>query len=61
MQLAIGYPGTRGLEKENTRIVFAYAENLEKIDVVIDWCERLKDELKQDNVALEIDNQMYFI
>lgn len=51
----------RGLERENTRLVFAYAESLEKIDVVIDWCELLKDKLKQDNIALEIDNQMYFI
>lgn len=60
---AIGYwvSDKRGLERENTRLVFAYAESLEKIDVVIDWCELLKDELKQDNIALEIDNQMYFI
>lgn len=60
---AIGYwvSDKRGLERENTRLVFAYAESLEKIDVVIDWCEWLKDELKQDNIALEIDNQMYFI
>lgn len=60
---AIGYWASdkRGLERENTRLVFAYAENLEKIDTVIDWCEWLKDELKQDNIALEIDNQMYFI
>lgn len=60
---AIGYwvSDKRGLERENTRLVFAYAESLEKIDVVIDWCEWLKDEMKQDNIALEIDNQMYFI
>ena len=60
---AIGYwvSNIRGLEKENTRLVFAYAESLEKIDIVIDWCEWLKDELKQDAIALEIDNQMYFI
>lgn len=60
---AIGYwvSDKRGLEKENTRLVFAYAESLENIDCVIDWCEWLKIELNQDNIALEIDNQMYFI
>ena len=51
----------RGLEKENTKMVFAYAESLDEIDVVIDKCEALKNELKQDAIALEIDGQMYFI
>ena len=60
---AIGYwmSDERGLEKENTKMVFAYAESLDKIDVVIDKCEALKYELGQDNIALEIDGQMYFI
>lgn len=60
---AIGYwfSSVRGLEKEKNKMVFSYAENLEKIDIIIDWCENLKAELKQDAIALEIDNQMYFI
>ena len=60
---AIGYwvSDERGLEKENTKMVFAYAESLDEIDVVIDKCEALKNELKQDAIALEIDGQMYFI
>lgn len=51
----------RGLEKERTTLVFAFAESLKDIDRVIEWCEDLKVELGQDNVALEIDNQMYLI
>ena len=60
---AIGYwvSDERGLEKENTKMVFAYAESLDEIDVVIDKCEALKNELEQDAIALEIDGQMYFI
>lgn len=60
---AIGYwnSQTAGLVKEKTVIVFAFAESLEKIDLVIDKCEELKEKLKQDAIALEIDGQMYFI
>ena len=60
---AIGYwmSSERGLEKENTRIVFAYAETLDRINIVLDWCEWLKKELRQDAIALEIDQHMYFI
>ena len=60
---AIGYwvSDARGLEKEKTRMVFAYAESLDNIDVVIDKCEALKTELNQDAIALEIDGQMFFI
>lgn len=60
---AIGYwnSPTAGLVKEKTTIVFAFAESLEKIDLVIDKCEELKNILKQDAIALEIDGQMYFI
>lgn len=60
---AIGYwmSPERGLEKENTKLVFSYAENLDNIDNTLDWCEWLKTELNQDAIAIEIDNQMYFI
>ena len=63
---ALGYwtSPTAGLVKEKTTLVFAYAdenslnENLEK---VVDWCESLKTELKQDAIALELNGEMYFI
>ena len=60
---AIGYwvSSERGLEKERTKMVFAYAESLDQIDLIIDKCEWLKSELNQDAVALEIDGRMYFI
>lgn len=60
---AVGYwlSSERGLERENTKMIFAYAENLESIDAVVELCEELKKELNQDAIALEIDNQMYFI
>ena len=49
----IGYwmSSERGLEKEETKMVFAYVE----------LCEALKSELNQSAIALEIDNQMFFI
>lgn len=59
----VGYwmSSDRGLEKEETKMVFAYAESLDPIDAVIELCEALKSELNQSAIALEIDNQMYFI
>lgn len=53
-----------GLVKEKTTQVFAYCSDsdLQKyIEVVIDFCEKLKSDLKQDSVALEINGEMYFI
>ena len=63
---ALGYwvSNTAGLVKEKTTMVFAYASESDlntKIDVVIDYCEELKAELKQDAIALEINGEMYFI
>jgi len=63
---ALGYwlsPAT-GLVKESTTMVFAYALDKDlqnNIDQVIDYCEQLKDVLKQDAIALEINGEMYFI
>lgn len=63
---ALGYwlsPAT-GLVKESTTMVFAYASDKDlqsNIDQVIDYCEQLKDILKQDAIALEINGEMYFI
>ena len=63
---AVGYwcSPSAGLVRENTTVVFAYAaENAlqEHIETVIDWCAALRESMKQDAVALEIDGQMYFI
>lgn len=55
---------TVGLVKENTTMVFTYCNDndLQKnIDKVIEECEKLKKELKQDAIALEINGEMYFI
>lgn len=52
------------LVKENTTLVFAYCNTQgleEHIDEVVDLCEWLRNELKQEAVALEINGEMYFI
>ena len=63
---ALGYwvSDTAGLVKENTTMVFAYAgeDDLKKnLDKVIDFCQDLKTEMKQDAVALELNGEMFFI
>lgn len=63
---ALGYwvSDTAGLVKENTTMVFAYAgeDDLKKnLDRVIDFCQDLKTEMKQDAVALELNGEMFFI
>lgn len=63
---ALGYwtSPTAGLVKEKTTMVFAYAgeEDLRNnLDKVIDFCEGLKEEMKQDAVALELNGEMFFI
>lgn len=63
---ALGYwkSPTAGLVKEATTMVFAYAgeEDLQKnLDKVIDFCMELKEEMKQDNIALELNGEMFFI
>ena len=52
------------LIKENTTVVFAYATEKDLqayIDNVIDYCETLKADLKQEAISLEINGEMYFI
>ena len=52
------------LIKENVTVVFAYTDqnNLELIiDSVYDWCIKLKTELSQESIALEINNELYLI
>ena len=63
---ALGYwtSPTAGLVKEKSTMVFAYCttEQLDNnIEKVVDFCEAMKDELKQDAVALEVNGEMYFI
>ena len=55
---------TAGLVKEHTTMVFAYCSDSDlqtHIEKVIDFCERMKQELKQDAIAMEINGDMYFI
>ena len=63
---ALGYwvSPTAGLVKENTTMVFAYAADADlkkNLDKVIDFCEVLKEEMKQDSIALELNGEMHFI
>ena len=64
--LALGYwNSTNGKQvKENTTIVFAYCNESDlqnKLDTIIEACQNLKIELKQDAIALELNGEMYFI
>lgn len=55
---------TMGLVKEKSTTVFAYcteADLMANIDRVISKAEELRDKLKQDAVALEINGEMYFV
>ena len=55
---------TAGLVKEKSTTVFAYCSEADlqaNVERVIDKCVSLKNELKQDAIALEINGEMYFI
>lgn len=52
---------TCGLVKENTTIIFSFAETLDNLDPVIDYLVQLKTELNQDAMAIEVDGKMWFI
>ena len=63
---ALGYwmSQSAGLVKEKSTMVFAFCADSDlqnNIEKVIDFCEKVKTELKQDAVALEINGEMYFI
>lgn len=63
---AVGYwmSDEAGLVKEHPVLVYAYAKEedfIKNIDLIIDYCHQLKNELNQEAVSLEIDNQLYFI
>lgn len=61
----IGYwvSGTGKLVTEKIITVYAYASKLSDSDVgrVVEFCETLKRELKQEVISLEIDNKLYFV
>lgn len=55
---------TMGLVKERSTMIFAYCKEADLntyVDSVVEHCEYLKEELKQDSIALEINGKMYFI
>ena len=63
---ALGYwlSDTQGLIKEKTTMVFAYCKDQDlenNIEEVIEFCENMKKELKQEAIALEINGEMYFV
>lgn len=63
---ALGYwtSPSAGLVRERSVMVFAYCTDTDlnaKIETVLDFCEHMKTELKQDAVAIEINGDMYFI
>lgn len=63
---ALGYwvSPTSGLVKEKSIMVFGYCKEADleaHIEDIIDWCEKMKADLKQDAIALEINGEMYFI
>lgn len=63
---AVGYwmSDEAGLVKEHPVLVYAYAKEedfIKNIDLIIDYCVQLKNELKQEAISLEVDNQLYFI
>lgn len=52
------------LVKENTTMVFAYCQDAdlqEHIETLVNFLEGLKDELRQEAIAMEINGEMYFI
>lgn len=63
---ALGYwvSNSAGLVKEKSTMIFAYCSDKDlqsNIEKVIDFCETMKTELKQDAIAVEINGEMYFI
>ena len=63
---ALGYwlSPAAGLVKEMSTMVFAYCSDNDLasgIDELVNFCEKIKTELKQEAIALEINGEMYFI
>ena len=62
---AIGtWIGVKGLIKEKINIVESYCTEKqlkENISEVIEFCEKLKYDLNQENISLEVNNKLYLI
>lgn len=63
---ALGYwvSPTAGLVKERSTMVFAYCSDTDlqnNIEKVVNFCETMKTELKQDAIAMELNGEMYFV
>lgn len=55
---------TAGLVKEKSVTVFAYCHEkdlADNIGAIIEKCEWLKSEMKQEAIAMEVNGEMYFI
>ena len=53
-----------GLIKENVNICESYCKETElkkHISDIIDYCESLKIELRQESISLEVNNKLYFV
>ena len=63
---ALGYwlSPAAGLVAEKTTVVFAYAADADLqngIEAVVEHCDKLKRDMGQEAVALEVNGEMYFI
>lgn len=53
-----------GLVKEDVEYCFSYCQqkDLQKsINDIIVYCEKLKKDMNQENISLEVNNELYFI
>lgn len=54
----------KGLVKERITVVFAYTTSndlSENINSVYDFCIEMKEKLKQESIALEVNGELYFV
>lgn len=63
---ALGYwlSPAQGLVKEKTTLVFSYCSDSQLeagIEEVVGFCEKLKEELDQEAIAVEINGELYLI
>jgi len=55
---------SKDLVKEQVTLCYAYTDSItleKEINNIIDYCLKLKKELKQEAISLEINNELYFI
>lgn len=54
---------SKTLIKEKVTIVYAFAEKLDKasLNQVVDYAKKLKNDLAQEAISLEVDGKLYFI